>query len=218
MASSMYTAPWMRRFTRLPAVRKFEFSDWNRIEMMMSPPMTGRAPASPERVRTAHARTYSPKVWATSSGAATRAALSASGSSSSSTALFWGSSGLDIAPVLHDACRSTRGHQVDDDLDVQLGHRAHGDHVTEIENGDAVGHFEDVDHVVGDHQHREALVSQPANQIEHLAGLGHAQGGRRLVHDDQLRVPQHRLGDGDRLSLAARERRHRLADGAHGGH
>src|SRR5438105_8757750 len=128
MASSMYTAPWMRRFTRLPAVRKFEFSDWNRIEMMMSPPMTGSAPASPERMRTSQARTYSPKVWATSSGAATRAALSASGWSSSSTALTWGSSVVDIAPPLHRPAGRPGGHEIDDDLDIQFGDGANRDH------------------------------------------------------------------------------------------
>src|SRR4051794_25844608 len=190
MASSMYTAPWMRRFTRLPAVRKFEFSDWNRIEMMMSPAMTGRAPASPERVRTAHARTYSPKVWAMSSGAATRAALSASGRSSSSTTLSWGSSGLAIAALLRQPGRGPGRHEVDDDLEVELRDGTHGDDASEEEHGDAVGHLEHVVHVVGDHQYGQALVGQPAHQVEDVSGLRHTERSGGLVHDHQLGVPQ----------------------------
>ncbi len=54
--------------------------------------------------------------------------------------------------------------------------------------------------------------------VEHHRRLRHAERGGRLVHDHELRVPQHRLGDRDRLALAARERRDELADRAHGGH
>ncbi len=45
-----------------------------------------------------------------------------------------------------------------------------------------------------------------------------AERRRRLVHDDELRVPQHRLRDRDRLALTAGQRRDRLTNGAHGGH
>ena len=47
------------------------------------------------------------------------------------------------------------------------------------------------------------LVGEAAHQFEHLAGLGHAEGGGGLVEHDDLALPQHRLGDGDRLALAA---------------
>ena len=52
--------------------------------------------------------------------------------------------------------------------------------------------------------HAQVAVGQAAHEVEHLAGLGHAERGRRLVEDEQLRVPHHRLGDGDGLPLAAR--------------
>ena len=59
--------------------------------------------------------------------------------------------------------------------------------------------------------------ARPAHELEHHGRLGHAQGGRRLVHDHQPGVPQHRLGDGHGLALATGERGHRLADRAHRG-
>src|SRR5439155_24609774 len=102
------------------------------------------------------------------------AALSAAGWSSSSTTLTWGSSGVAIAALLAKAGRSPGGHEVDDDPEIQLGGRANGDHAPEKEHGDPVGHLEDVVHVVGDHQHGQALVGQPAHEVEHVARLGHA--------------------------------------------
>ena len=48
-----------------------------------------------------------------------------------------------------------------------------------------------------------------------IARLRDAERGRRLVHDHELGVPQHRLGDRDRLALAAGERGDRLADRPH---
>ena len=51
IASSMKTAPWISRLTRLPAVRKLELSDWKRIEIRSRPPTTGRTPLSPARMR-----------------------------------------------------------------------------------------------------------------------------------------------------------------------
>ena len=46
----------------------------------------------------------------------------------------------------------------------------------------------------------------------HLALLGHAERGGRLVHDDQPRVPENRAPDRHRLTLAAGERRHRRVE------
>ena len=58
------------------AVRKFEFSDWKRIETMISPPTTGRIPASPALIRATDERTYSLAEPATSSaGTASSACL-----------------------------------------------------------------------------------------------------------------------------------------------
>ena len=54
--------------------------------------------------------------------------------------------------------------------------------------------------------------------VEHLPGLRDAERRRRLVEDDELGIPHHRLGHRDRLALAARERGDRLADRAQRGH
>ena len=72
---------------------------------------------------------------------------------------------------------------------------------------DAVGHRLHVGHVVADHDHAVAALAQALDQVEHLGGLGHAEGGGRLVEDDQLRVAEQRPGDRHGLPLAARERR-----------
>ena len=61
---------------------------------------------------------------------------------------------------------------------------------------------EDVVEVVADQDDAEAAVGQPADQAQHLLGLGDAQRGGRLVEDDELGVPQHGAGDGDGLPLA----------------
>ena len=45
---------------------------------------------------------------------------------------------------------------------------------------------EHVVQVVRDHQHREAAVGEPAHEVEHHAGLGHAERGGGLVHDHEL--------------------------------
>src|SRR3954463_3505173 len=110
----------MRRFTRFPAVRNFEFNDWNRTEMMSRPAMTGRAPASPPRTRATHARAYSPNVWAMSSGATAMAAESFVGSVSSSTAETCGSSAGAMPVTAGEPRRGAGGHDVDDGRDVEL--------------------------------------------------------------------------------------------------
>ena len=86
------------------------------------------------------------------------------------------------------------------------------DGLTEPEHRDVVRDLEDVAHVVGDEDHRQALIGQSPGQVEHLAGLGDAECGGRLVEHDELRIPQHRLGHRDRLALAAGHRRDRQAD------
>ena len=60
---------------------------------------------------------------------------------------------------------------------------------------------------------REPLLGQTPDELEHLLGLRDAERGRRLVEDDELRVPHHRARDCHRLALSARERRDRLTDG-----
>ena len=83
---------------------------------------------------------------------------------------------------------------------------------SEPEHGDPVGRLEDVVEVVRDDHDAETLLAEAADEREHLLGLRHAEGGGRLVEDDELRVPLDGLRDGDGLALAAGERRDRLPD------
>ena len=87
-----------------------------------------------------------------------------------------------------------------------------GDAAAEPQDRDPVCHLEDVVQVVRDEDDREPLVGQPLDELEHLLRLRDAERRSRLVEDHEAGVPHHRAGDGDRLPLAARERRHRLAD------
>ena len=62
------------------------------------------------------------------------------------------------------------------------------------------------------------MLLEPQDEIEHHPGLGHAEGGGRLVEHDQLRVPHHGLGDGHGLALAPGEGGDGLADRSDRGH
>ena len=88
------------------------------------------------------------------------------------------------------------------------------DHPPEVEDRDPVSDREDVVEVVRDDHHGQAAVAQPPDQVEHHAGLRDTEGRGRLVHDDELGVPHHGLGDGHRLSLPTGERADRLPDRA----
>ena len=93
-----------------------------------------------------------------------------------------------------------------------------GDAAAEPQDSDPVCHLEDVVQVVRDEHDREPLIGQPLDELEHLLRLGDAERRSRLVEDHEAGVPHHRAGDGDRLPLAAGERRDRLADRADRGH
>ena len=123
-----------------------------------------------------------------------------------------------LSPFLASRSDVPGRHQVDRDLPVELRRRTLRDHAAEVEHDDPVGDLEDVVHVVGDEQRRVALLGEPAREVEHHPRLGDAERRGRLVHDHELRVPEHGLRDRHRLPLAARERRDRLADRAHGRH
>ena len=69
-------------------------------------------------------------------------------------------------------------------------------------------HGEHVDQVVADDDDGQALLPQAVDEVEHLPGLGHAQRRRRLVEEHHLRVAHRGPGHGDRLPLAAGQRRH----------
>src|SRR5580765_863597 len=114
-----------------------------------------------------------------------------------------------------DVARAPGGDEFDYLRMRRLGAKHFGGDPTEIQRTDAIGHFEYVDHVVGDENDTETVVGHPANEIEHLAGLGHPEGRGGLVEDHHTRVPEDRLGDSDRLALAARQAGDLLAHALH---
>ncbi len=75
----------------------------------------------------------------------------------------------------------------------------------EPEHDDPVGDLEDVGEVVADHDHAEAAIAQPLDQLEDLLGLDDAERRRRLVEHHELRIAEQRAGDRDRLALPAGE-------------
>src|SRR6266516_1987406 len=77
---------------------------------------------------------------------------------------------------------------------------------------DPVRDLEDVRHVVADQDDRQAPAAQPLDQGQHLAGLADAQGGGRLVQDDDLGAERGRARDRDGLALAAGQGLHLLGD------
>jgi hypothetical protein len=88
------------------------------------------------------------------------------------------------------------------------------DALAEAQHGDPVCDLEDVVEVVRDEHDGQPALRQPAHEVEHLARLRDAERRRGLVEDHDLRVPHHRLGDGDGLALSSREPGDRLAHGA----
>ena len=106
--------------------------------------------------------------------------------------------------------------QLDDLGGVGLRRLDLGGHPAEVERRDAIGDLHDVVHVVGDQHDAAALVGEPPDQVEDLPRLRHTEGGRRLVEEDHLAVPEHRLGDGDGLPLTTREVGHQLTHRRHG--
>ncbi len=60
----------------------------------------------------------------------------------------------------------------------------------ESQHRDPVGHRHDVPHVVADEDDAVAVLAQPLDEVEHLGGLGDAEGGRRLVEHDDLGVAE----------------------------
>ncbi len=76
---------------------------------------------------------------------------------------------------------------------------------------DAVGHLEHLRHVVRDEDDRYAALPDALDQLEHLAGLLHAQRGGRLVEDDHLAAEGGRTSHGHGLALATGQALHGLA-------
>src|SRR3984885_2372890 len=213
------------------------------MTMTTRPRMTGRAPLSPLRTRESQILAYSPREFAMTSGAARATSAATSSWSAASGAGPW-TSVLTGAPWLlgrngvtcnsvtgnsatrnsatrnagtwngGEALRGTGGHQVDDGLGVVLRGRPVRDQTAQAQHGDPVRDRLDVVQVVRNDDHRDVLALQPFDQVEHDAGLGHAEGRGRLVQDHQLSLAHHGPGHRDRLPLAAGQRADRLADRA----
>ncbi len=67
-------------------------------------------------------------------------------------------------------------------------------------------------HVVADQDDGDAAGLHVEDEFEHAAGFLDAEGGGRLVEDDDLGAEGGGAGDGDALALAAGEGFHRLVD------
>src|SRR5262249_20587414 len=88
-----------------------------------------------------------------------------------------------------DIAATATGDQLDDLslVDVRADYR--GRELAEVEHRDLVGNLHHVVHVVRDQHDGEALVGEAPHQIEHLGGLRNAEGGRRLVEDNETAIP-----------------------------
>ena len=117
-----------------------------------------------------------------------------------------------------DALGRTAGDELDDLVAGDVGGAHLRGHPAEVQHRDAVGDLEDVVEVVADEHDRQALVREPAHELEHLLGLRDAERRGRLVEDDDLGVPQHRPGDRHGLALTAGQARDLLADRLHRPH
>ena len=80
------------------------------------------------------------------------------------------------------------------------------DHPPAAQHPDAVGDAEDLIEVVADDEDGETPLAQTEDDLLDGPGLGHAEGGSRLVHDDQLGAPGAGAGDRHDLPLATGER------------
>ena len=76
-----------------------------------------------------------------------------------------------------------------------------------LDEVDAVGRLAGERHLVGDHDHRRALVGQLLHHVDHLADERRVEGRRRLVEQQHLGLHRQRPGDGHALLLAARQAR-----------
>src|SRR5215470_4210723 len=232
IASTMYTVLSPKIYTRLLGRRKA----CSGVIISKTTPTTtmarttGRTPLSPLRSRSHQARRYWPSDWARSSGGTSAAASGAAVRSSAGvspgsavtgvsrsgamgSALAAGGSGRLGRPPA-GACRHVLPHA----LPVEVRSRPLGHHPSQVQHRDPVRDLEDVVQVVGDDHHRQPAIAEPFDQVQHLPGLHHPEGGGGLVKQHQLGVPHHRLGHRNRLPLTFRERGHRLPDRAHRGH
>src|SRR5690348_5600158 len=192
IARTMITALCWKRFTRLTADRNtwFGLMVQNTTTMAIIATMTGRTPLSPALMRDPHARTYWLSDCATIAGG-TSATTSGTAVRSTSGAAF-------VRSASAIAAQTSRRHVLDHALPVERRRVVLDHQAAQVHDRDSIGDLEDVVQVVGDDHHRQAAVTQPHGEVQHLLGLHHTQGGRGLVHDHELGVPHHRLGHRDR--------------------
>ena len=91
-------------------------------------------------------------------------------------------------------------------VDDLLG-RADLDEHALLDEVDAVRGLAGERHLVGDHDHRRALVGQLLHDVEHLADERRVEGRRGLVEQQDLGLHRERPGDRDALLLAAGQAR-----------
>ena len=96
---------------------------------------------------------------------------------------------------------------------AQLRDLAGADHLAVAQDRHGVPDLEDLAQAVGDVDHRDVLPLQLLDDGEQAVDLLLRQGGRGLVHDDQLRFGGDRLGDLDDLLLGHGQLGHPPAQG-----
>src|SRR3954470_13784686 len=228
MASTQIGAAWVIRLAKLPTDGKVSGRSAEKIRARTTSPSTaGRAPMSPPRSLSTYSWTAPRTVVARTSCAKSCPATLAPGAVSCVTLLLLSGVAVIVRPSRGlgrggdgdaEVAGATCGDELHHAAVVDLRRRDVGRDPAEVQGGDPVGDLEDVHHVVRDEQDPESAVGEPAHQVEHLAGLGDAEGGGRLVEEHHLGVPQHRLGDRHGLSLATREAGHGLPDRLHRPH
>ena len=88
---------------------------------------------------------------------------------------------------------------------VGFGEQALADHLAVAEHRVAVGDAVDLVELVADEQDRLAVALQELDQLEELLDFLGRQRGRRLVHDDDLRVDRHGARDRDQMLVGDAE-------------
>ena len=96
-------------------------------------------------------------------------------------------------------------HHADDRLDVCVGDAARGDVTTVAQHGVAVAEAKDLLQPMGDEDDRQALGLKRPDDADKVGDFGLAQGGGRLVHDDEPRSHGEGACDLDQLLLGDRE-------------
>src|SRR3954454_12675405 len=188
MASTQIGAAWVIRLAKLPTDGNVSGRSAEKMTASTTSPSTaGRAPMSPPRRRSTYSWTAPRTVVARTSCAKSCPATLAPGAVSCVTLLLLSGVAVIVRPSgglrrgghgdaeVAGAARSDQLHHA---AVVHLGRLDVGRHPAQVQGRDPVGDLEDVDHVVRDEQDAQPAVGQPADEVEHLPGLRHAEGGR----------------------------------------